>query len=75
MMTSLVAASLFQYPFMTLGPVTMISPSSGRSGSSHASVSMVTLTPFATKPTVLSLLVPGPDQPLAATKGEVSVRP
>ena len=58
---------------MTFGPVTIISPSSGRSGSSHASVSMVTLTPLATRPTHRSLEVPGPDHPFAATSGEVSV--
>ena len=37
-------------------------------------MSMVTFTPLATLPTVLGLLVP-PDQPLADTSGEVSVRP
>ena len=75
MITSFVASSLFQYPFMTFGPWTMISPSSDRSGSSHASVSIVTLTPLATKPTQRSLDFPGPDQPFAATSGEVSVSP
>ena len=53
----------------------MISPSSGLSGSSQASVSMVTLTPLATSPTVRRRDLPGPDQPFAATSGAVSVKP